>query len=59
MLIANAEMDGSAVAQLLAAPRQHFLKQWFGLVELVLLEGAQPGFIVLKGLRGAWVVRYR
>ncbi len=57
MLVADAEMNGGAVDQLLAGTGQHLLKMRLRLVELVLLHGAQAGFIALQGLGDAGIVR--
>src|ERR1700722_7390504 len=44
-------MHRGAIRQLFAGSGQHFLEKWLSLVELVLLQGAQAGFIILQRLR--------
>src|ERR1700692_1306787 len=44
-------MNGRAVRELFAGTGKHLLKQWLGLFELMLLQRAQPGFVVLQCLR--------
>ena len=59
VLVASAEMDGGPVGQFLAGAGEHFLKQRFRLLELVFLQSAQSGFVILQGLSDAGVVRDR
>ena len=48
---------GRPVGQLLAGPGEHFLEEWFRLLELVFLQSAQPGLVILQSLGDARVVR--
>src|SRR5580692_4615281 len=57
ILVADAEVNGCAIAQLLTAAGKNLLKHRFGLVEFVLLQGAQSGFVVLQSLGCARIVR--
>src|SRR6202035_5596142 len=51
VLVADAEMNGGAVRELFAGAGKHLLKQWLCLFELMFLQSAQPGFVILQRLR--------
>src|SRR5271165_1025668 len=57
VLVTDAEMHRCPVGEFLAGAGEHFLKQRFRLVELVLLQGAKSGFVILQGLGDAGIVR--
>ena len=58
MLVADVEMNVGAVGQFFAGAANHFLKMRLGLVELVLLHGAQSRFVALQRLRVMRIFRH-
>ncbi len=58
MLGAGTHVHGGAVGEFLAGAANNLLKMGLGLIELVLLQGAQAGLVVLDGLRKAGIVSH-
>ena len=58
MLVADVEMDVGAVDQFLDGPGDHFLEMRLGLVEFVLLHGAESSFVALQRLRVTRIFRH-
>src|ERR1700693_700301 len=58
MLVTDAEMNVGAVDQFFAGAGNDLLKMRLRLVELVLLHGAQSGFVALQRLRVTGIFRY-
>src|SRR5579863_2119012 len=55
LMVAGVEVHRGAVRQFFAGTSEHFLKMRLRFVELVLLHGAQTGFIALQRLRIAGI----
>src|ERR1700716_1380661 len=57
MLVAGIEMKGGAVGKFLDGTANDLLKMRLRLIGLVLLHGAQSGFVTLQSLRITRVIR--